>query len=210
MTENKRGRRAQAWFIAVAALALAAAAYWQWMQPRQNAANVETQDSLAQPQTEAPLDATSEPSDARRPAPPRIRSEPPQSRAERFLGYETLYRNDAPDPAWSVKAEKDLMDAASEPALTQFGVPEKYQAQCMGRLCKIDMEFATSAQANDWAELYVVETGGVLTSVQTQITSLPGGRAGLTLFGTRSGSEALLRNSSVQPTPSQPDRNHNR
>lgn len=146
----------------------------------------------------APVDAVraGTPPAAVRSAPaslPVMEVEPKEARIARFSTYESRFRADTRDPSWAPSAERTLVEAASEPALAQYGEPASFQAECLGRLCKVTMQFEAHGQAIDWAELYVLGMAGVSTSVQTMVSPLASGGAELIVYGARAGSEALLR-----------------
>ena len=109
-----------------------------------------------------------------------------------FSSFETRLRMDTPDAQWSAPAEKSLIEAASEPALTKTGVPENYQAFCSGHMCKITADFATRGQADDWSDFYPVGMGGTVSSVRTMVTPGAHGDARLVIYATRPGFEKLL------------------
>lgn len=109
-----------------------------------------------------------------------------------FAAYETLFRNDGVDAAWSMQSEKDIIEAASEPALTALGVPTSYNARCAAHLCKMTMEFNSRSEADDWAQFYPVGMGGTLSSVQSTIDVGPDGKSTLIIFGTRKGFQKML------------------
>lgn len=109
-----------------------------------------------------------------------------------FSTFETRFREDTPDAGWSAPTERKLIEAASEPALVEFGVPLSYHASCSGHLCKIDMSFAHRAEADDWSEVYVNEMGGIATSVRTATIPNADGTTGLVMYAARAGSESLL------------------
>lgn len=50
-----------------------------------------------------------------------------RSRASTF---ETRYREDSLDPVWAASTEMQMTDAATEPALNDFGTPRSYEAAC--------------------------------------------------------------------------------
>jgi hypothetical protein len=126
------------------------------------------------------------------PLPLPVEPETADARMARFSTYESRFRADTRDPAWAVRAEQALLEAASEPALAQYGIPGSFHAECLARLCKIAMRFETQGQALDWAELYVNGMAGTATSVQTMVSPLAGGGAELIVYGAREGSESLL------------------
>lgn len=127
------------------------------------------------------------------PLPVPMEMETADARMARFSTYESRFRADTRDPTWAVQAERALLEAASEPALAQYGVPSSFHAECLGRLCRIAMQFEVQSQALDWAELYVPGMAGTATSVQTLVSPLAGGGAELIVYGAREGSESLLR-----------------
>lgn len=119
--------------------------------------------------------------------------------------FESRYRQDTSDAAWSAPTEKKMMDAATEPALNEFGTPTSYDADCQAHLCKVTMSFATLGQAQDWEQFYVIGLGGAVARVSTTTQMGPDGKASLIIYGTRNGSESLLNftpthNDSTGPT----------
>jgi hypothetical protein len=113
--------------------------------------------------------------------------------AEQLFEYEANFRKDKLDPGWAPSAEKSLVEAATEPALTEYGVPEDFEARCLSRMCKITMTFQTQGQATDWAELYVLGMAGAVTAVRTQVGVSADGRPQLLIYGARKGFETLLK-----------------
>lgn len=122
--------------------------------------------------------------------------------AEGMARYEANFRMDKPDASWGPSAERNLVEAATDPALTEFGVPTSFNALCLGRMCKITMMFETQGQASDWAELYVLGTAGTISLAQTLVIPHADGRAELVFYGARAGSESLL----AEPAPARPHR----
>lgn len=112
--------------------------------------------------------------------------------ADQFSSYESSFRNDILDPIWAPGAEKTLMEAATDPSLTEYGVPKDFDASCLGHMCKVTMSFDKQGEASDWAELYVLGMAGAVSLVQTMTTTTPDGRPQLILYGARKGSEKLL------------------
>jgi len=120
---------------------------------------------------------------------------PEQERAQQqsvFSAFETRFRGDTPDASWSAPAEKQLIDAASEPSLTQLGVPLSYNASCTGHMCKLNLSFAQRTEADDWSELYVTGMGGIVSSVRSAVLPNADGTTDLVIYAARSGSESLL------------------
>jgi len=180
--------------VTLTALTFAA---WSWMRPQ------------AMPAAPAPIASVAEaaPAPVAAPAAPRptlpaeLTADPAAERARiesMFATFESRFVEDTLDPEWSRDAEDKLIGAASEPALTRFGVPDEYNASCSGHLCRIQMQFADRNAADDWASFYPVEMGVAVSAVQTQVTYGDDGRAEITMFAARAGSEVLLR-----PTPEQ-------
>lgn len=114
------------------------------------------------------------------------------SQEEVIVELERRFRADKPDPQWAAVAEKALMDAAVEPALTAFSTPKDFKADCMGRMCKVFMHFETLMQAQDWAELYVVGTSEAMSLARISVQPSKNGGADLIIFGARKGSESLM------------------
>jgi len=122
------------------------------------------------------------------------------AQVDAFSTFETRLRTDTPDAQWSAPAEKNLVEAASEPALTKVGVPENYNAFCSGHMCKITLDFANKSQADDWSDFYPVGMGGTLSSVRTMVSPGANGKAQLIIYATRPGFEKLL----ADPTTTAP------
>jgi hypothetical protein len=110
-----------------------------------------------------------------------------------FSEYEQRFRADIPDPKWAAPAEQNLVDAATDPALTALSTPKTFKADCAGHKCKVQMHFDTLSQAQDWSELYVVGMAPAVSLVRSTVAPVPNGGADLILFGVRHGSEQLLR-----------------
>ena len=120
---------------------------------------------------------------------------PEEERAQQqsvFSAFETRFRGDTLDSSWSAPAEKQLIDAASEPSLTQLGVPLSYNASCTGHMCKLNLSFARRTEADDWSELYVNGMGGIVSSVRSAVLPNADGTTDLVIYAVRSGSESLL------------------
>ena len=118
--------------------------------------------------------------------------EPREQATARMSRYEDRFHEDRLDPAWAPTAERNLVEAATDPSLTALGVPTDFNARCLGRMCKITMMFETQGQASDWSELYVLGTAGAISLAQTMVVPRPDGRAELVFYGARKGSEYLL------------------
>lgn len=133
------------------------------------------------------------------------RPSPRTSREEQatlFSGFEARFREDARmDTAWAQPAERSLVEAATEEALVEHGVPVEFQARCMSRMCKVQMAFDSAGAAHDWSELYVLGMADAVTSVRSVLVPRGDGKTELILYGTRKGSESMLS------TAGQPSRN---
>lgn len=120
------------------------------------------------------------------------RDERIERQRELFSIYEARFRQDAPDAGWAAPAERELVEAASEPALSEFGIPESYNARCTGHMCKFVIGFKTRREAQDWSEFYPATLGGTLSAVQAVIEPTSDGTWALIMYGTRAGSHSLL------------------
>lgn len=168
---------------------------WSWM-------HAAAPDATPVPVVAADVAPTVAPADFPRPAlPPELTADPATEAArieDMFTTFEARFVEDTLDPAWSREAEDKLIGAASEPALTRFGVPDEYVASCSGHLCRIEMTFADRNAADDWASFYPVEMAVAVSAVQTRIQYRDDGRAVITMFAARAGSETLLRPTAEQ------------
>jgi hypothetical protein len=110
----------------------------------------------------------------------------------RFVRHEDRFAHDARGGAWVNTARESLLDAAAEPALTAFGVPNSFNADCSSRMCRIAMDFESRTAADDWAEFLPLGMGKEFAAVDTLRTETPDGRHVLLVYGARIGHAALI------------------
>lgn len=137
-----------------------------------------------------------------RPLPPRPSSLPAQEvgslvqemtqNDSRFVRHEKRFSESARGGAWVNQARESLLDAATEPALTTFGMPTSFNADCSSSMCRVAMDFDSRSAADDWAEFFPLGMGKEFGAVDTLRTETPDGRHVLLLYGARIGQSGLI------------------
>ncbi len=106
--------------------------------------------------------------------------------AQRATELEARFSAEKRTSAWAAPAEKRLADSAESEILAQANlVPETFQTSCKSSRCRVRASFASANAAQEWGNLYIVGAAGTLSQAQIIQKPLPGGRAELTIYGTR-------------------------
>jgi hypothetical protein len=150
-------------------------------------------DVIAPPVADAPLAQAAPVPDAVLPGALRERDPAELARRAELMKHtlESRFVADTLDPEWSVPAELEVIAAAAEPALEQFGTPIDLQARCTGHMCRIELQFVDPIQADDWAAFYPVSLAQTLSGVHADVERREDG-ARVVVFGSREGFNALL------------------
>ena len=106
--------------------------------------------------------------------------------AQRAAELEGRFSAEKRVPAWAATAEKQRANSAESELLVQANlVPEAFQTVCKSSRCRVRASFSSASAAQEWANLYVMDTAGTLSQAQIVQKPLPGGRSELTIYGTR-------------------------
>ena len=196
---------ARPWLLAIVCTAVGIGGTLLWIRATQAPdAQAHVASSTQAPQVRTPAPAASDdarpaaaiaataPSDA-----PAARS--PEEVERQFSGYERAFRQERNDPAWAAPAEASLTEAATEPALVAFGVPDDFVAECRTRLCRVEIRFKDAEAARTWSDLYVLGMAEATRFVRTRLTTAQDGTSTVLLYGAREGAESLLDTPAVAP-----------
>lgn len=88
------------------------------------------------------------------------------------------------DSQWARSKQAELEAIASAPAIAASGAsPISFEAQCRRTLCKLDAQFATSAQADDWSLVFTTSLGNAMPSSTVTRTPVADGSTQIEIYG---------------------------
>jgi hypothetical protein len=88
------------------------------------------------------------------------------------------------DAAWAPAKETALDAVAAQPSFaTANAAPRRMQVECRSSMCRIDSEFGSMGQAEDWLLLYMSSVGSTLPNSVVTRTPNPDGSASIRIYG---------------------------
>ncbi|MBB6599244.1 hypothetical protein [Luteimonas sp. MC1825] len=97
--------------------------------------------------------------------------------AERFAAEQV-------DPAWAPQKEAELAGIAGQPGFATAGVkPTSLDMDCKSSMCRIDGQFASNGEAEDWILIYMSSVGSALPSSVVSRTQNPDGSTRVEIYG---------------------------
>lgn len=97
--------------------------------------------------------------------------------AERFAAEQV-------DPAWAPQKEAELTGIANQPGFETAGVkPTSMDMDCKSSMCKIDGQFASNGEAEDWLLIYMSSVGSAMPKSVVSRTRNPDGSTRVEIYG---------------------------
>lgn len=97
--------------------------------------------------------------------------------AERFAAEQM-------DPAWAPQKEAELSTIASQPGFATAGVkPTSLSMDCKSSMCRIDGQFASNGEAEDWILIYMSSVGSAMPNSVVSRTQNPDGSTRVEIYG---------------------------
>ncbi|MBJ6980530.1 hypothetical protein [Luteimonas sp. MC1572] len=97
--------------------------------------------------------------------------------AERFAAEQV-------DPAWAPQKEAELAGIAGQSGFETAGVrPTSLSMDCKSSMCKIDGQFASNGEAEDWILIYMSSVGSAMPSSVVSRTQNPDGSTRVEIYG---------------------------
>jgi len=88
------------------------------------------------------------------------------------------------DPAWAPAKETELSTLADSPAYEQAGAkPRRLSVDCRSSMCRLDGEFESRGQAEDWIMMYMSSVGGKMPNSIVSRTQAPDGSTRVEIYG---------------------------
>lgn len=95
------------------------------------------------------------------------------------------FRNERVDPAWAGTHESKLGGIAGSDAISATGIkPRDSDISCKSRTCRIQADFASRSEAEDWALLFMSSVGDSLPTSVVTTNQNPDGSARVEIYGT--------------------------
>lgn len=110
-----------------------------------------------------------------------------QAQRQRVQALAAEFDAERIDPRWSAATEAALQRIGSSDAILSIEArpPERQVVDCRRTRCRMEFDFADRADAEDWTLAYLTSLGGTLPRSQYFVSSAPGGRTRITLYGQR-------------------------
>lgn len=94
------------------------------------------------------------------------------------------YASEQVDPAWAPGKERELSEIAANDAFQQAGAkPASLSVDCRSSMCRIDGQFGTRSQAEDWVMMYMSSVGGAMPNSIVSRTQLEDGSTRVEIYG---------------------------
>ena len=97
---------------------------------------------------------------------------------------EKTFASERADPQWSAGKQRELDAITDQPAFAAIGVePKRLDIECRSSMCRIEGDFASPGQADDWVLVYMSSVGSTLpNSVVTRVPN-PDGSSSVRIYG---------------------------
>ena len=97
--------------------------------------------------------------------------------AERFAAEQV-------DPAWAPQKEAELAGIANHSGFETAGVkPTDMRMDCKSSMCRIDGQFASNGEAEDWILIYMSSVGSAMPNSVVSRTRNPDGSTRVEIYG---------------------------
>ena len=97
--------------------------------------------------------------------------------AERFAAEQV-------DPAWAPQKEAELTGIAKHSGFETAGVkPTDMRMDCKSSMCRIDGQFASNGEAEDWILIYMSSVGSAMPNSVVSRTQNPDGSTRVEIYG---------------------------
>lgn len=88
------------------------------------------------------------------------------------------------DPTWAAAKESELVEIANREAFGQADArPTSLSMDCRTSMCRLQGEFGTQGQAEDWIMMYMASVGGAMPHSVVSRTQNPDGSARVEIYG---------------------------
>lgn len=102
------------------------------------------------------------------------------------IDLDTEHRAEPIDAAWSAQSEVNILSASVTPVMIQAGFsPDKVATDCRSRTCRISAQFASSGDAQGWANRLLTQMGGTLSQVKMTLLPQADGSFEVRMYGAR-------------------------
>lgn len=110
-----------------------------------------------------------------------------QAQRQMAQSHATQFQAESVDPRWSASTEAALRRIGSSDAILSIEArpPDRQVIDCRRTRCRMEFDFADSADAEDWTLAYLTSLGGTLSRSQYFVSKGPTGRTLITLYGQR-------------------------
>ena len=100
--------------------------------------------------------------------------------------YERKFRAEVVDAKWAAKAEPAINQILQDSGLMKSGIKAgDYRSSCRSHTCEISAMFKTSSDADDWATMYITNTGEVFNETNHMIIPRDDGTYEARIYGFR-------------------------
>ena len=88
------------------------------------------------------------------------------------------------DPAWAPAKESELSEISGREAFAQAGAtPTSLAVDCRSSMCRLDGQFATRSQAEDWIMMYMSSVGNGMPNSIVSRSRNPDGSTRVEIYG---------------------------
>lgn len=102
----------------------------------------------------------------------------------RQRAYAAQYAQESVDASWASAKEAKMLEASKSGEISQLNAePGDLNIDCKTSLCKIQANFASHGQAEDWLTLFSTTLGGEMPKASFQYLSNPDGTTEVVIYG---------------------------
>lgn len=107
-------------------------------------------------------------------------------RAQRadYTAFARAYEAQKVDPAWAAAKENELLDAnVNDLVKGSDAVPTDLDVDCRGTICRIQADFKSRGQGEDWISLYPLAVGAGMPNLSYEWGQGPDGKPRVIVYG---------------------------
>lgn len=97
---------------------------------------------------------------------------------------EKTFEGERVDPQWAPGKQRELDAITEQPAFETIGVtPSRLDVQCRSSMCRIEGDFASAGQADDWVLVYMSSVGSTMPHSIVSRVANPDGSTSVRIYG---------------------------
>lgn len=103
---------------------------------------------------------------------------------EMRVAAEKTFTTEQVDASWAPVKERELDTIAARPEFaTANATPKRMDVQCKSSVCRLDGDFTSMGQAEDWVLMYMSSVGSAMPNSVVTRTANPDGSASVRIYG---------------------------